>query len=120
MASRLENPFITSFILPEHATALYEHQYNKKLDKRPHIDEDDLAAMSEIFYDSINQDMAIVVSWFKPYKGELGKILTEWGVAKYHDIQLRQVKLVRTDGIWWIPIDQLVRVEPLNGQPYDK
>lgn len=111
MASKLENPFIMSFILPEHAAALYDHQYNKKLDKRPPIDEDDLAAMSETIYNSIRQDFAVSVSWFKPYKGELGKILSEWGVVQHIDMQHRQIKLVRDDGFWWVPIDQLVRVE---------
>ncbi|MED4783427.1 YolD-like family protein [Brevibacillus choshinensis] len=110
MASKIENPFVMSFILPEHAAALYEHQYNKKLDKRPPIDEDDLAEMSMVIYDSIRQDFAVKVSWFKAYKGELGKIYSEWGVAKI-DKELRQIKLVRDDGVWWIPIDQLVHVE---------
>lgn len=99
-----------SFILPEHAQALYEHQYNKKLDKRPPIDEDDLAAMSVVIYESIQQDFAVKVSWFKAYKGELGKIYSEWGVAKI-DTAHRQIKLVRDDGVWWIPINDLVKVE---------
>lgn len=111
MASKLENPFIMSFILPEHANALYEHQYDKTLDRKPQIDEDDLAAMSEIIYDSIRQDYAVKVSWFKSYKGELGRILTEWGVAKRIDMQYQQIKLLRGEDFWWVPIDQLVRVE---------
>lgn len=111
MASKIENPFIMSFILPEHAQALYEHQYNKKLDKRPPIDDDDLAEMSVVIYDSVRQDFAVNLSWFKAYKGELGKIYSEWGVVKRIDMEHRQIKLVRDDGFWWVPINDLVKVE---------
>ncbi|WP_409174237.1 YolD-like family protein [Brevibacillus fortis] len=83
---------------------LYEHHYEPVRTSLPHIDPDSLAEMLVIVYDSVRHDFAIEVSWFEDC------IRREWGVIKNIDREERKIKLIRDDGCWWIPIDNLLKL----------
>ncbi|QDS33767.1 hypothetical protein [Brevibacillus brevis] len=63
-------------------TLLYEHHYESVATPLPPVDPDALAEMYVVIYDSVRKDYAINVS-----------------------------KLVRVDGVWWVPVEKLLRVE---------
>ncbi|MFF0828732.1 hypothetical protein ACFYU8_17990 [Brevibacillus sp. NPDC003359] len=82
---------------------LYEHYYDQMTTALQVIAPDTVADLNVIIYDSVRKDYAINVSWHEDC------IRGEWGVVKA--IEDRKIKLVRDDGIWWVPIDNLLLVE---------
>ncbi|TQK75002.1 YolD-like protein [Brevibacillus sp. AG162] len=86
-------------------TLLYEHHYEHVVTPLLPIDADLMAEMYVIIYDSVSKDFAIAVSWYEKC------IRREWGVVKNIDRDERKIKLIRDDGCWWIPIDNLLQVE---------
>ncbi|WP_103110611.1 YolD-like family protein [Brevibacillus reuszeri] len=83
-------------------TLLYEHHYETDVAETPSIDPDSLA---EIIYDSVRKDYAITVSW------QDEGIRREWGIVTEIDHTNQRIKLLRDDGGWWIPVNQLLQVE---------
>ncbi|GEC93780.1 YolD-like family protein [Brevibacillus brevis] len=86
-------------------TLLYEHHYEEVMTPLPPVDSDALAEMNVIVYDSVRKDYAINVSWHEDY------IRREWGVVKDIDRDKNKIKLVRVDGVWWVPIENMLQVE---------
>ncbi|MGG4452353.1 hypothetical protein [Brevibacillus porteri] len=86
-------------------TLLYEQQYEQVMTPLPPADSDALAEMNVIIYDSVRKDYAINVSWYEDC------IRKEWGVVKDIDHDVKKIKLVRDDGIWWVPIEKMLQVE---------
>lgn len=110
MASKIENPFIMSFILPEHAQALSDHYYCESLTTQPILEDDEMEEMNRLIQQSIHEDFAIRVTWFVPEIDARGHMETEWGWVKGNP-SLGQIKLVRDEDFWWINIRRLVRIE---------
>ncbi|MBY0088413.1 YolD-like family protein [Brevibacillus brevis] len=86
-------------------TLLYEHHYEEVLAPLHEVDPDSLAEMNVIIYDSVRKDYAINVSWYEDC------IRREWGVVKDIDRDKNKIKLVRVDGVWWVPIEKMLQVE---------
>ncbi|TQR29375.1 hypothetical protein [Brevibacillus brevis] len=84
---------------------LYEHHYEQVVTPLPPVDPDTRATMLVIIYDSVRKDFAISVSWHTDY------IRREWGVVKDIEHSDNKFKLVRDDGIWWVPIEKLLQVD---------
>ncbi|MGG1226842.1 hypothetical protein [Brevibacillus formosus] len=80
---------------------LYENHYEEVMTPLPPVDSDVLAEMNVIIYDSVRKDFAIAVSWLDEC------IRREWGVVKDID----KIKLVRIDGVWWVPLEKMLQVE---------
>ncbi|WP_188069752.1 YolD-like family protein [Brevibacillus brevis] len=86
-------------------TLLYEHHYEEVVVPLPEVDPDSLAEMNVIIYDSVRKDYAINVSWHEDC------IRGEWGVVKDIDRIENKIKLVRVDGVWWVPLEKMLQVE---------
>ncbi|MED1919293.1 hypothetical protein ACFVS2_33905 [Brevibacillus sp. NPDC058079] len=86
-------------------TILYEHHYEEVVAPLPQVGPDSLAEMNLIIYDSVRKDYAINVSWHEDC------IRREWGVVKDIDRDENKIKLVRVDGVWWVPIEKMLQVE---------
>ncbi|MDC0760647.1 hypothetical protein POF51_08090 [Brevibacillus sp. AG] len=86
-------------------TLLYEHHYEEVMTSFPLVDSYALAEMNVIIYDSVRKDFAINVSWLEDC------IRREWGVVKDIDRIEHKIKLVRDDGVWWVPIEKMLQVE---------
>ncbi|MFG0217293.1 hypothetical protein ACFU8X_30070 [Brevibacillus porteri] len=86
-------------------TLLYEHHCELVATPLPPVDPDALAEMYVVIYDSVRKDYAINVSWHEDC------IRREWGVVKDIDRIVNKIKLVRVDGVWWVPVEKLLRVE---------
>ncbi|MGK5506722.1 hypothetical protein [Brevibacillus formosus] len=86
-------------------TLLYEHHYEEVVAPLPQLGPDSLAEMNVIIYDSVRKDYAINVSWYEDC------IRREWGVVKDIDRDENKIKLVRVDGVWWVPIEKMLQVE---------
>lgn len=84
---------------------LYEHHYEVDVAVASPIDLDLLAEMNIIIYDSVRKDYAIAVSW------QDNGIRREWGIVTEIDRTNERIKLLRDDGSWLIPVDQLLQVE---------
>ncbi|QDS32549.1 YolD-like family protein [Brevibacillus brevis] len=84
---------------------LYEHHYEQVVTPLPPADSHALAEMNVIIYDSVRKDYAINVSWNEDC------IRKEWGVVKDIDRDENKIKLVRVDGVWWVPIEKMLQVE---------
>lgn len=84
---------------------LYENHYEQLVNSLPPIDPDSLAEMNVIIFDSVRKDYAINVSWHEDC------IRGEWGVVKDIDRIENKIKLVRVDGVWWVPIEKMLQVE---------
>ncbi|WP_409174778.1 hypothetical protein [Brevibacillus fortis] len=80
---------------------LYEHHFEPVVAQLPPVDSDALAEMNVIIYDSVRKDYAINISWHED------SIRREWGVVKDIDRIENKIKLVRVDGVWWVPIKML-------------
>ncbi|KMZ42491.1 MULTISPECIES: hypothetical protein [Bacillales] len=86
-------------------TLLYEHNYEEVVAPLPRVGPDSLAEMNVIIYDSVRKDYAINVSWLEDC------IRREWGVVKDINRDENKIKLVRVDGVWWVPVEKLQQVE---------
>lgn len=84
---------------------LYEHHFEPVEAPLPPVNSDAFAEMYVIIYDSVSKDFAVAVSWYEEC------IRREWGVVKNIDRDERKIKLIRDDGSWWVPIDNLLQVE---------
>ncbi|MED1801761.1 YolD-like family protein [Brevibacillus porteri] len=69
------------------------------------VDSEALAEMNVIIYDSVRKDYAVNVSWHEDC------IRREWGVIKDINRDENKIKLVRVDGVWWVPIEKMLQVE---------
>ncbi|NRS15793.1 hypothetical protein HP398_05015 [Brevibacillus sp. HB1.4B] len=84
---------------------LYEHHYEPVVGSLAPIEAELKAELYVIIYDSVRKNFAIAVSWYEEC------IRREWGVVKNIDRYERKIKLIRDDGCWWVPIDNLLQVE---------
>ncbi|MFF0831045.1 hypothetical protein ACFYU8_29820 [Brevibacillus sp. NPDC003359] len=84
---------------------LYEHHYEQVVTPLHPVNPDARATILAIIYDSIHKDYAINVMW------QAEGIRAEWGIVKDIDHSDHKFKLVRVDGIWWVPIGSLLQVE---------
>ncbi|AYK08736.1 YolD-like family protein [Brevibacillus laterosporus] len=83
MASKILDPLVTKFILPEHAEMLRQYHEDKKLIEKPIIEEVEL---SEFFYR-----------------------ISDW-IDKF-DLTFKQIKLKNDEDFWWIPVEDVISVE---------
>ncbi|UED78068.1 YolD-like family protein [Brevibacillus sp. DP1.3A] len=111
MASKLDDLFAMKWILPEHNQALSHHYYKSSLIPQPILEDDELVEMNRIIHESIQEDFAVSMSWFKPEVDDLGRMKTHWGWVQRVDTNRKQIKLVNDDGFWWIDFKRLVKVE---------
>ncbi|TPG69612.1 hypothetical protein EEL31_14685 [Brevibacillus laterosporus] len=63
MASKILDPLITKFVLPEHAEMLRQLHEDKKLIEKPIIEEDELAEFCYRISDSRQYDYTLTISW---------------------------------------------------------
>lgn len=98
------------FILPEHATALFELKQDEKLVSKPDLDDKELSSIEYLFRDSARNDYSVEITWWEHYKEGRGKTNSFWGVIKWIDQQARRIKLVNDEDIQWISMDKIVSV----------
>ncbi|MFB0832359.1 YolD-like family protein [Brevibacillus laterosporus] len=74
IASKVSDPFITKFILPEHAEILLLYQEDGKLIAKPDLDENELEEFCYKITDSRQYDYSLTylltVSWWRATKGD--------------------------------------------------
>ncbi|TPG87916.1 hypothetical protein EEL32_10875 [Brevibacillus laterosporus] len=70
MASKILDPLVTKFILPEHVEMLRQLHEDKKLIEKPIIEEDELAEFCYRISDSRQYDYALTINWWKAIKGD--------------------------------------------------
>ncbi len=107
---KIEDPFVMKWILPEHASALFELAEEKKLVPQPILEEDELQAINFRIIDSIQYDYAVVIKWWRSTKGALGVYDQAWGWVKTIDHVAKRIKLVSDEDYWWIPMEKIVEV----------
>ncbi|RFB31659.1 YolD-like family protein [Brevibacillus sp. VP] len=93
MASKILDPLVTKFILPEHAEMLRQFHEDKKLIEKPIIEEDELAEFCYRISDSHQYDYALTISWWKETKEGRGVIESAWGWVEKFDSTVKQIKL---------------------------
>ncbi|WP_068791791.1 YolD-like family protein [Brevibacillus laterosporus] len=111
MASKVLDPLLTKFILPEHAEMLRQYHGDKKLIEKPIIEEDELAEFYYRISDSRQYDYALTISWWKETKEGRGVIESAWGWVEKFDSTYKQIKLKNDEDFWWIPVEDLVNIE---------
>lgn len=109
MAGKIEDRLGMRFMLPEHVTALLDHDFVKTLVPQPMLDNQELEEINYKFMDSIHNDYAVCVSWWAPVRGELGQIKRSWGTVRIIP-DLRQIRLTRDDDVAFIRMDRIVSV----------
>lgn len=111
MAGKIDNIFGASrWMLPEHIEALHMYGYEKTLVKKPELADDELAEMNYRIHGSLRYDYAVTVRWWNRVKGDLGEIITMWGVVKTIDAVHRWIKVVNDEESAWIEIDDITDV----------
>ncbi|MFE1630732.1 YolD-like family protein [Brevibacillus reuszeri] len=110
MVSKLENPLSIRFVLPEQRALYLQMKEEDKLVAMPNIEQDELESFQYLIRDSAREDYAIIVSWWKPIKGELGSTCEMWGVVKRIDQNSRRIKLVSDEDVQWVPMDTIISV----------
>ncbi|ATO48421.1 hypothetical protein ABD72_13750 [Brevibacillus laterosporus] len=78
MASKIFDPLVTKFILPEHVEMLRQLHENKKLIEKTDY-KDELAEFCYRISDSRQYDYALTISWWKETKEGRGVIESAWG-----------------------------------------
>ncbi|MCR8981668.1 YolD-like family protein [Brevibacillus laterosporus] len=111
MASKILDPLVTKFILPEHAEMIRQHHEDKKLIEKPIIEEDELAEFCYRISDSRQYDYALTISWWKETKEGRGVIESAWGWVDKFDSTFKQIKLKNDEDFWWIPVEDVISVE---------
>ncbi|TPG72996.1 YolD-like family protein [Brevibacillus laterosporus] len=111
MASKILDPLVTKFILPEQAEVLRQLHEDKKLIEKPIIEEDKQAEFCYRISDSRQHDYALTINWWKATKGDRGVIETAWGWVDKFDSTFKQIKLENDEDFWWIPVEDVVSVE---------
>lgn len=110
MASKISNPTVGRFVLPQQRELYLQMREDEKLVPMPVLEQDELESFQYIIRDAAHEDYAITVSWWQPTKGDLGKICSMWGTVKWIDQNGRRIKLVNDEDWRWIPIDAIVAV----------
>lgn len=112
MASKIANVFAASrFVLPEQRELYLQTKEDEKLIRQPILEQDELESFHYLIRDSAREDYAIMVSWWKPTKGELGTTCSMWGVVKWIDQNGRRIKLVNDEESQWIPLERITDVK---------
>ncbi|TPG80914.1 YolD-like family protein [Brevibacillus laterosporus] len=111
MASKILDPLVTKFILPEHAEMLRQLHEDKKLIEKPIIEGDELAEFCYRISDSRQYDYALIINWWKATKGDRGVIETACGRVDKFDPTFKQIKLKNDEDFWWIPVEDVVKVD---------
>ncbi|WP_309479223.1 YolD-like family protein [Brevibacillus agri] len=110
MASKISNPTVGRFVLPQQRELYLQMREDEKLVPMPVLEQDELESMQYLIRDSAREDYAVTVTWWQPTKGDLGKICSMWGVVKWIDQNGRRIKLANDEDWRWIPIDAIVSV----------
>ncbi|GED55190.1 YolD-like family protein [Brevibacillus borstelensis] len=111
MASKISNPTVGRFVLPQQRELYLQMREDEKLVPMPALEQDELESFQYIIRDAAREDYAITVTWWQPTKGELGTTRSMWGVVKWIDQNGRRIKLANDEDWWWIPIDAIVSVQ---------
>ncbi|ELK42781.1 hypothetical protein D478_07234 [Brevibacillus agri BAB-2500] len=111
MASKISNPTVGRFVLPQQRELYLQMREDEKLVPMPVLEQDELESMQYLIRDSAREDYAVTVTWWQSVKGELGTTRSMWGVVKWIDQTGRRIKLANDEDWWWIPIDAIVSVQ---------
>ena len=111
MASKVENIFAASrWVLPEQRALYLQTKEGEKLIPQPALEQDELESFHYMIRDAGREDYAITVTWWKPFKGDLGSTCNMWGTVKWIDQQGRRIKLVNDTESQWIGMDSIISV----------
>ncbi|MBO8165096.1 MAG: YolD-like family protein [Brevibacillus sp.] len=111
MARKIDDVFGASrWMLPEHAAALIDYEFEKTLVRQPTIEEDELTEFNRLIYDSVHRDYAVTVQYWVPIRRNLGEIRTVWGWVKKIDATHKQIKVVNDEDVEWIDVNRIVGV----------
>jgi hypothetical protein len=110
VAGKLEDLFAMKWMLPEHRAMLYEYEQEKELIKAPVLEQDELTQFSYTINESMHEDQAVTIRWWKHVKDDLGTIEEAWGWVKTIDYNRKQLKLVNDWEFWWIDFHRIVSV----------
>lgn len=108
--SKLSNPTLGRFVLPEQRELYLRMKEDEKLVHMPVLEQDELESFQYIIRDSAREDYAITVTWWKQVKGELGTTCSMWGTVKWIDTTERRIKLANDEDVQWVLIDCIVSV----------
>ncbi len=56
-------------------------------------------------------EYAITISWWKETKEGRGVIESSWRSGEKFDSTFKQIQLKNDEDFWWIPLEDVVRVE---------
>lgn len=112
MAGKLQGNGIfesSRMILPEHRDAFVERELQKKKRKKPHLDEQELQTIQEIFVNSYHQRECIAIELFYDFENQFVEgIVCELNVLK------REIRLMlQEDDYQRIPMDRIVGAHTL-------
>ncbi|MBY0055002.1 YolD-like family protein [Brevibacillus agri] len=110
MASKISNPTVGRFVLPQQRELYLQMREDEKLVPMPVLEQDELESMQYLIRDAAREDYAVTVTWWQPTKGDLGKICSMWGTVKWIDTTARRIKLANDEDWRWIPVDAVVSV----------
>ncbi|QOS97683.1 YolD-like family protein [Brevibacterium sp. JNUCC-42] len=84
---------------------------DKKMIEKPIIEEDELTEFYYRISDSRQHDYALTINWWKATKGDRGVIESASGWVEKFDSTLKQIKLTNDEDFWWIPVEDVVKVD---------
>lgn len=113
MASKISNPTIGRFVLPEQRELYLQMQEDETLVTMPVLEQDELESFQYIIRDAAREDYAVAVTWWQSVKGALGTTRSMCGVVKWIDQNARRIKLVNDTDVQWINMDCIVDVKNL-------
>lgn len=109
-SSKLTNPTLGRFVLPQQRELYLQMKEDEKLVPMPVLEQDELESMHYLIRDSSREDYAVTVTWWQSVKGELGKTCSMWGVVKWIDQNGRRIKLANDEDVQWISLDTITEV----------
>ncbi|KZE51530.1 hypothetical protein AV540_00255 [Brevibacillus parabrevis] len=92
--SKLSNPTLGRFVLPEQRELYLRMKEDEKLVHMPVLEQDELGSFQYQLCDAAREDYAITVTWWQQVKGQLGRTYSMWGTVKWIDQNARRIKLV--------------------------
>lgn len=109
--SKLDNPTIGRFVLPQQRELYLLMQEDEKLVPMPVLEQDELESFQYIIRDAAREDYAVTVTWWQSVKGALGTTRSMWGTVKLIDQNARRIKLANDEDVQWVLMDRIILVK---------
>lgn len=108
--SKLDNPTIGRFVLPQQREMYLQMKEDEKLVPMPVLEQDELESFHYLIRDAAREDYTVTVTWWQSVKGALGTTRSMWGTVKWIDQNTRRIKLANDEDVRWISLDTITEV----------